>query len=149
MMQTLKATIPLALTFISFAFFGIVPPIDAAEEGKTKSLAPIPLTLEEVLARVDRSHPLLKGSGTEKIVARGRLLRALGAFEPALVNDWELERLVKSGSTVSVGFNDSFLDVRHPSGIRTIGGFRVGIGPIQIADLAVNGTNQPIVGFSW
>jgi len=148
MMQTLKATIPLALIFISFAFFGIVPPIEAAEEGKTKALAPIPLTLEEVLARVDRSHPLLKGSGTEKIVARGRLLRALGAFEPALVNDWELERLVKSGSTVSVGFNDSFLDVRHPSGIRTIGGFRVGIGPIQIADLAVNGTNQPIMGFS-
>ena len=47
----------------------------------------------------------------------------------------KLERLVKSGSTVSVGFNDSFLDVRHPSGIRTIGGFRVGIGPIQIGQL--------------
>jgi len=120
----------------------------AAEEPKPKALPPIPLTLTEVLAWVDGSHPLLKGSGTEKIVARGRLLKALGAFEPTLVNDYELERLVKSGKTVSVGFNDSFLDVRHPWGARAIGGFRLGIGPVEIADLAVgpSKTNQPIMG---
>ncbi len=116
--------------------------------GKPNALPPIPLTLPEVLAWVDRSHPLLQGAGTEKIVARGKFLRALGAFEPTLVNDYELERLVtKDGKTVSVGFNDSFLDVRHPSGARAIGGFRAGVGPIQIADLAINGTNQPLMGF--
>lgn len=119
----------------------------AAENAKAKALPPIPLTLEEVLAWVDRSHPLLKGAGTEKIVARGRLLRALGAFEPTLVNDWELERLVKSGQSVSVGFNDSFLDVRHPSGARAIGGWRAGIGPVEIADLEVGKRQQPIMGF--
>jgi len=120
----------------------------AAEEPKSKALPPIPLTLTEVLTWVDSSHPLLKGTGTEKIVARGKLLKALGAFEPSLVNDWEMERLVKSGNTVSVGFNDSFIDVRHPWGIRAMGGFRAGIGPIEIADLAIgpNDRNQPLMG---
>ena len=151
MMQSRKATILLVLTVICTAVFGGVPPVQAAEEGKTKALAPIPLTLEEVLARVDRTHPLLKGSGTEKVVARGRLLRALGAFEPTLVNDYELERLVKSGKTVSVGFNDSFIDLRAPSGFKSIWGFRAGIGPIEVADLAIgpSGTNQPIMGVSF
>jgi len=53
-----------------------------AADPAVKPLPPIPLTLEEVLAWVDRTHPLLKGTGTEKIVARGRFLRALGSFEP-------------------------------------------------------------------
>ena len=47
-----------------------LPSAIAAENAKAKALPPIPLTLEEVLAWVDRSHPLLKGSGTERIVAR-------------------------------------------------------------------------------
>lgn len=118
----------------------------SAAESRTRTLPPIPLTLEEVFNWVDRAHPLLKGSGTEKIVARGKLLRALGAFEPTLVNDYELERLVKGGVTKNVGFNDSFLDLRHPSGVKAIGGFRTGLGDIQVADLAINGTNQPIMG---
>jgi outer membrane protein TolC len=134
-----------------YLVLGCIMPVAAVEPSRAAApsrLPPVPLTLEEVLAWVDRSHPLLKGSGTEKIVARGRLLRALGAFEPQLVNDWELERLVKSGQTVSVGFNDTFLEVRDPSGLRAIGGFRVGLGPIEIADLAIDKTNQPIMGFS-
>ena len=45
MMQTLKATIPLALTFISFAFFGIVPPIEAAEEAHVADAHPEPPVL--------------------------------------------------------------------------------------------------------
>jgi len=123
-----------------------LPSAVAAENAKAKALPPIPLSLEEVLAWVDRSHPLLKGSGTEKIVARGRLLRALGAFEPTLVNDWELERLTQSGQTVNVGFNDSFLDVRHPSGIKAIGGWRVGLGPVEFSDMQVGGNQQPVLG---
>jgi len=123
-----------------------LPSAVAAENAKAKALPPIPLSLEEVLAWVDRSHPLLKGSGTEKIVARGRLLRALGAFEPTLVNDWELERLTQSGQTVNVGFNDSFLDVRHPSGLKAIAGWRVGLGPVEFSDMQVGGNQQPVLG---
>ena len=72
------------------------------------------LTLQDVLARVEQAHPLLQGSQTQKIVAAGKLLKAMGAFEPNFVNDWELERLVKDGSTKSVGFNDTFVEMRHP-----------------------------------
>ncbi|MBI4402421.1 MAG: TolC family protein [Nitrospirae bacterium] len=145
MIRSLRLAVLVTLCLVCF---GEAFPSAAAETDKAKALPPIPLTLDEVLAWVDRSHPLLKGSGTEKIVARGRLLRALGAFEPALVNDWELERLVTRGQTKSVGFNDAFLDVRHPSGLRAIGGFRVGVGPVEIADLEVGNRNQPIMGFS-
>ncbi len=70
----------------------------AADGVPPKALPPIPLTLNEVLAWVDRSHPLLQGTGTEKIVARGKFLKALGAFEPVLVNDTQVERFVPSGS---------------------------------------------------
>lgn len=38
------------------------------------------LTLEEVQAWVDRAHPLLEGTEREKVIARGKLLKALGAF---------------------------------------------------------------------
>jgi outer membrane protein TolC len=138
----------ITMAIVCLALF--IPQVFADERnGKPlPPLPPIPLTIEEVLAWVDRSHPLLKGSGTEKIVARGRLLRAMGAFEPQLVNDWELERLVKGGKTLSVGFNDTFLEVRDPSGLKAIGGFRMGLGPIEIADLSIDKTNQPIMGFS-
>ena len=105
-----------------------------------------PLTLETVLDLVEKAHPLLQGSRTEKQVAKGKLLKALGAFEPNLVNDLEIERLVKDDETKSVGFNDTFLEIRHPWGIRGFAGFRVGLGDVQIADLAVDKTNQPLLG---
>src|SRR5690242_6011384 len=59
-----------------------------------KVLPPIPLTLDEVLAWVDRAHPVLKGARKEKIVAKGKLLPALGPLEPTLVNDTEVERFI-------------------------------------------------------
>jgi outer membrane protein TolC len=113
------------------------------------SLPAIPLSLDEVLAWIDRSHPLLKGSGTEKIVARGKLLRALGAFEPVLVNDTEMERFIPSSEALRGnrddrlgGFNDTFLEMRHPSGIRGMAGFRQGINPILNPDLVFNGNKD-------
>ena len=106
------------------------------------------LSLERVLELVESYHPLINGSKTEKVRARGRLLKALGAFEPAFVNDWELERLVKDGQTESVGFNDTFLEVRHPWGISGFAGFRYGLGPVEIADLAIDETNQPLLGIA-
>lgn len=141
------------LAIVFAALFGAASLVLAAEASKPpKSLPPIPLTLDEVLAWVDRTHPLLKGSGTEKIVARGKLLKALGAFEPALVNDTEVERFISSvdpnKSTKTVGFNDTFLDMRHPSGLKGIAGYRRAIGNATIPDLGFNNNQQILIGAS-
>ena len=104
------------------------------------------LTLQSVLDRVEKEHPLLQGSKTEKMVANGKVLKALGQFEPRIVNDWELERLAKSGSTESVGFNDTFIEMSHPWGIKGFAGFRVGIGDVEVADFDIDKTNQPLLG---
>ena len=114
---------------------------------KSRTLPPIPLSLNEVLAWIDRSHPLLKGAGTEKVSARGKMLKALGAFEPVLVNDTEIERFVDKGSsnTQSVGFNDTLIEARHPSGFRGSAGFRQAIGDATIPDLSIGNGNQQIV----
>lgn len=116
-----------------------------------KALPAIPLTLDEVLAWVDRAHPLLKGAGTEKIVAQGKLLRALGAFEPTLVNDTEVERFIPTTgpqNSQTVGFNDTLIEARHPWGFRGSAGVREVInGPARIPDLAFNnGNNQVLLG---
>lgn len=107
------------------------------------------LALSSVLARVEHSHPLLQGSQTQKTVAAGKLLKALGQFEPSFVNDWELERLVKDGETKSVGFNDTFVEMRHPWGVKGFAGFRVGLGDVEVADLSVKESNQPLLGIAF
>lgn len=104
------------------------------------------LHLETVLSLVEAHHPLLHGSRTEKLEAQGKLLKALGAFEPTLVNDWELERLAKDGQTKSVGFNDTLVQLRHPLGVRGFAGWRTGIGDVEVADLGIRRTNQPLLG---
>jgi outer membrane protein TolC len=141
------------LAILCAVLFGAASLASAAETGKPpKSLPPIPLTLDEVLAWVDRSHPLLKGSGTEKIVARGKLLRALGAFEPSLVNDTEIERFISNTdpnqSTKTGGFNDTFLDMRHPSGLKGMAGYRRAIGTAKIPDLGFENKEQLLLGAS-
>lgn len=117
--------------------------------GGGKLLPAIPLTLDEVLVWVDRAHPLLKGAGTEKIVAKGKLLRALGAFEPTLVNDTEVERFIPSTgpqNSTTVGFNDTLIEARHPWGFRGSAGLREVInGPARIPDLAFNNSNNQVL----
>ncbi len=72
-------------------------PASAADDPTIgKPLPPIPLSINEILAWIDRAHPLLKGAGTEKLAARGKMLKALGAFEPTLINDTEIERFIPS-----------------------------------------------------
>lgn len=123
--------------------------VEAAEPPPARPLPAIPLSQDEVFAWVDRSHPLLKGAGTEKTVARGKILKALGAFEPTLVNDMEVERFISSSKpqlgTQTVGFNDTFLDVRHPSGIKGIAGIRQSIGDAVIPDLGLNNNQQQVL----
>lgn len=114
-----------------------------------KPLPAPPLSLGEIFSRIDHSHPLLQGAGAEKQIAKGRLLRALGAFEPALVNDFELERFIPDAgsntNTRTAGFNDTFLDVRHPSGIRGIAGVRQSIGDATIPDFGFNDDQQQVL----
>lgn len=119
------------------------------DQVKSKSLLPIPLSLNEVLAWIDRSHPLLKGAGTEKVAARGKMLKALGAFEPTVVNDTEVERFISSSNpgkgTQTVGFNDTLVEARHPWGFRGSAGFRQAIGDAKIPDLSFGNGNQQVL----
>jgi len=136
----------------SFLFAGAVlllfplPDTVALETTTSPQAATHPLRLETVLSLVETQHPLLHGSRTEKLEAQGKLLKALGAFEPILVNDLEVERLVKDGKTKSVGFNDTIIRMRHPWGLQGFAGWRTGLGDVEVADLGVNQTNQPLLG---
>jgi outer membrane protein TolC len=144
MMRTLTSVLRPAL--VAGLLFGGLPPVFAAES-TPPTLAAIPLTLTEVLEQIDRAHPLLQGSGTEKIVAKGKLLKALGQFEPQAVIDNELERFIPSGQTETktAGFSDYFVDLRDPSGIRGMAGYRLAVGAdAKIPDLKI-GTNQQLL----
>ncbi|MCS6293276.1 MAG: TolC family protein [Nitrospira sp.] len=121
----------------------------AAEGDSGKGLPAIPLSVDEIHAWIDRSHPLLKGAGSEKVMARGRMLKALGAFEPVLVNDTEIERFISKDKfgTQSVGFNDTLIEARNPMGFRYSAGVRQAIGDAKIPDLSFgNGQQQVILG---
>ncbi len=125
-------------------------PATAGEVAKSNSLPPIPLSVEEIHAWIDRTHPLLRGAGTEKTLARGKMLKALGAFEPVLINDTEIERFIKSTEptkgTQTVGFNDTLIEARHPWGFRYSAGVRKAIGNAAIPDLAFGSNNQVLLG---
>src|SRR5512143_2748420 len=130
----------------------VVLPVTAtpAELSKTKDLPPVPLSVDEIHAWIDRSHPLLKGAGTERVMARGKMLKALGAFEPTLVNDTELERFISSSNpnagTQTVGFNDTLVEARHPWGLKYSAGVREVInGPAKIPDLSFNNGNSQVL----
>jgi len=144
------------MRFVLFAFFTLLlsgwhAPVQAAngDAPNARPLPPIPLSLNEVLAWIDRSHPLLQGAGTERVPPRGKILKALGAFEPQLVNDMELERFIDKTKpqegTQTVGFNDTFFDLRHQSGIRGSVGIRQSIGDALIPDLGFNNNNQQLL----
>lgn len=121
----------------------------AAEPPNKRDLPPIPLSVDEIHAWIDRAHPLLKGAGTEKVMARGKMLKALGAFEPTVVNDTELERFISSSNpekgTQTGGFNDTLVEARHPMGFRYSAGVRQAIGDAKIPDLSFNNGNQQVL----
>lgn len=121
----------------------------AAETPNKRELPPIPMSIDEIHAWIDRTHPLLKGAGTEKVTARGRMLKALGAFEPTVVNDTELERFISSSNpsagTQTGGFNDTLIEARHPWGFRYSAGVRQAIGDAKIPDLGFNNDRQQVL----
>ncbi len=136
-----------------FGWLLLVPVItyagQAGEVSPATSLPPIPFGLDELHSRIDRTHPLLRGASAEKTIARGQMLKALGAFEPALVNDMELERFISSTDpgkgTQTVGFNDTLVEALHPLGFRGSAGFRQAIGDARIPDLSFGDGNQQVI----
>jgi outer membrane protein TolC len=140
------------LSFI-LGWFLIVPLVTYAGQAREmpaeQSLPPIPFSLDELHSRIDRTHPLLRGAGAEKTIARGKMLKALGAFEPTLVNDTELERFISSSDssrgTQTVGYNDTLVEALHPSGFKGSAGFRQAIGDARIPDLSFGNGNQQVI----
>ncbi len=143
-MRVLSFILGWLLLLPAVGYSGQVGEVPAAE-----SLPPIPFSLDELHARIDRTHPLLKGAGAEKTIARGKMLKALGAFEPTLVNDTELERFISSADpskgTLTVGYNDTLVEALHPSGFKGSAGFRQAIGDARIPDLSFGNGNQQVI----
>jgi outer membrane protein TolC len=91
-----------------------------------------PLTIEEVLAKIELTHPLLKATGLERAQARAKILKALGAWEPKVRNEVEMDRYQTFNLTnvsgapnhLTVGYNDTFVKVGHPWGWELFVGIR-------------------------
>jgi outer membrane protein TolC len=111
----------------------LAEPVHDSSALKAQSTRTEPLTISEVLARIELTHPLLRAAGVERMQARAKILKALGAWEPTLKNITEAARFQTFNflSTVDQntgGFNDTKLEVGHPWGFRVAGGIRNGIG---------------------
>lgn len=124
----------------------------AGQAGEVRADQPhpsIPFSLDEVHVWIDRAHPLLRGAGAERTIARGKMLKALGAFDPNLVNDTEVERFILSSDPSrgpqTVGFNDTVVEALHPWGFRGSAGFRQAIGDARIPDLSFGSDNHQLI----
>ena len=103
---------------------------------KAESARTAPLTIEEVLARIELTHPLLRATGLERAQARAKILKALGAWEPKFRNELEVDRFQTfnltnvSGvpNTLTGGYSDTMLKIGHPWGFEVFGGIRNGFG---------------------
>jgi outer membrane protein TolC len=99
---------------------------------QTQSTRTAPLTIEEVLARIELTHPLLRATGLERAQARAKVLKALGVWEPKVRNEVEFDRYQTFNLTnvsgapnhLSSGYVDTFLKVGHPWGWEVFGGIR-------------------------
>ncbi|MDF0674211.1 MAG: TolC family protein [Nitrospira sp.] len=91
------------------------------------------LTINEVLARIELTHPLLRAAGVERMKARAKILKALGAWEPAFKANMQVARFqtwnfLSTLDENTGGFVDTELEVGHPWGFRVFGGLRNGFG---------------------
>ncbi len=111
------------------------PVIDSGSM-KAQSTRTEPLTIGEVLARIELTHPLLQATGAERTKARAKILKALGAWEPQVKNYTQFERYTNWNLTTAfdipnqhtIGYADSTVEVGHPWGFRVAGGLRSGFG---------------------
>ncbi len=142
----------------------LAEPIHDSSVLKAQSTRTAPLTIGEVLARIELTHPLLQATGAERMKARAKILKALGAWEPQFKNNveaqrydtWNLTTAPSPGLGLSPcavgdarpcdgiqpqvltgGYNDSKLDVGHPWGFRVQGGLRSGFGDRSNDQIAI------------
>ena len=123
----------LLLILIVLPVATLAEPVHDSSALKAQSVRTEPLTISEVLARIELTHPLLRGTGVERMQARAKILKALGAWEPKFVNRTEADRYQSWNFLAFVnettgGFNDTFLEMGHPWGFRVEGGIRSGFG---------------------
>ncbi|MBI5673604.1 MAG: TolC family protein [Nitrospirae bacterium] len=103
---------------------------------KAQSTRTAPLSIGEVLARIELTHPLLRAAGAERTKARAKILKALGAWEPQVknytqterYNTWNLTTAFDIPSQHTTGYADSTVQVGHPWGFTVEGGLRSGFG---------------------
>ncbi len=124
------------------AFLTLLPittlaePVHDLSALKAQSLRTAPLSIDEVLARIELTHPLLQATGAERAKARAKILKALGAWEPTFKNFTATQRYQTWNLTTSPtimdghtgGFSDTTLQVGHPWGFKFNGGIRNGFG---------------------
>lgn len=98
---------------------------------QAQSVRTAPLTIEEVLARIELTHPLLRGYRLERAQARAKILKALGAWEPRFRNEIEYDRYqsynltnVTGLNVLNVGYVDTMLKIGHLWGWELFGGIR-------------------------
>ena len=60
----------------------LAEPVIDSRALQAQSTRTAPLTIGEVLARIELTHPLLRAMGAERTKARAKILKALGAWEP-------------------------------------------------------------------
>jgi outer membrane protein TolC len=111
----------------------LAEPVIDSSTVRAQSTRTEPLTISEVLARIELTHPLLRATGVERMQARAKILKALGAWEPTVKNITEAARFQTFNflSTIDEntgGYNDTKLEVGHPWGFRVLGGIRNGFG---------------------
>jgi outer membrane protein len=97
----------------------------------------LPLSLEDVLIRVQRNHPKLRGAELERRMASAKRLEKQGAFDPAIVfendtqrynsypergkekfetlNDVSVGMLTRYGAKISANSNFHYGDVKSPA----------------------------------
>jgi len=110
----------------------LAQPVHDSSVLQAQSIRTAPLTIEEVLARIELTHPLLRATGLERTQARAKVLKALGAWEPKVRNEIEFDRYQTYNLTnvtgapnhLSSGYNDTYLKVGHPWGWELFGGIR-------------------------
>ena len=131
-MAALLFVMLILLPLTTMAEPGAAPVIDHSVV-KAQATRTAPLTIDEVLARIELTHPLLRATGVERMQARAKILKALGAWEPKFHNWTEVDRY-QNWNFLSVqhehtaAFNDTKLTVGHPWGFEIAAGVRSGFG---------------------
>ncbi len=125
-----------------------------ASGSPTESVRTAPLTIEEVLARIELTHPLLRATGLERTQARAKVLKALSAWEPKLRNELEVDRITTWNLTFTdgfanwqtVGYNDTMIKIGHPYGFEIFSGIRSGFGDAGILAASTGGIPRTPTG---